>query len=81
MTSIDTTNGRIISHCPISPDMAAAADECFAAYKFLNEKVEKFKKTIPESFSVKNFYGNGELVIIQSQKELDDEAKYWEENS
>ena len=77
----DTANGRIISHCPISPEMEAAADECFAAYKALNEKVEKFNKTIPEGFGVKNFYGIGDCVVVESLTEMDESAKYWPENS
>jgi hypothetical protein len=76
----DTPNGRIISYCPISPEMEAAADECFAAYKALNEKVAKFHKTIPERFGVKNFYGAGDCVIINSDIDREAEAKYWEEN-
>lgn len=82
MTTKDTPNGRIISHCSISTEMEAAADECFKAYKTLDEKVKKFRATIPEGYRVKNFYGNnGALVIIDSVKDLDAEAKYWEENS
>jgi hypothetical protein len=82
MTTKDTPNGRIISHSPISTEMEAAADECFVAYKTLDEKVKKFHETIPEGFGVKNFYGNnGSVVIIDSVKDLDAEAKYWEENS
>ena len=77
----DTPNGRIIAHCPISQEMESAADECFAAYKTLNEKVAKFHKTIPDGFGVKNFYGNGDCVIIDSVKEMEEDAKYWSENS
>ena len=77
----NTPNGGIIAHCPISQEMEAAADECFAAYKALNEKVAKFHKTIPEGYRVKNFYGDGTLVIIDSADDLDAEAKYWSENS
>lgn len=81
MTTKDTPNGRIISYSPISTEMEAAADECFVAYKTLDEKVKKFRATIPEGYRVKNFYGKGTLVIIDSIKDLDAEAKYWEENS
>ena len=80
MTTKDTPNGRIIAYYPISPEMEAA-DECFAAYKALNEKVAKFHDTIPEGFAVKNFYGNGDCVIIESNEDLEAERKYWEENS
>ena len=81
MTTKDTPTGRIISHCSISTEMEAAADECFKAYKTLDEKVKKLHATIPEGYRVKNFYGNGNLVIIDSIKDLDAEQKYWEENS
>ena len=81
MTTKDTPNGRIISHSPISTEMEAAADECFLAFKLLNEKKEKFNKTIPKGFVVKNFYGTGDCVIIDSAEEIEKEAKYWEENS
>lgn len=82
MTTKDTPNGRIISHCSISTEMEAAADECFKAYKTLDEKVKKFHETIPEGFGVKSFYGkSGDCVIIDSVKEMQEEAKYWEENS
>lgn len=76
----DTKNGRIIAYCPISPEMEAEADECFAAYKTLNEKVAKFHKTIPEGFAVKNFYGAGDCVIVDNAAELEAQSKYWEEN-
>jgi hypothetical protein len=72
----NTPNGRVIAHCHISPEMEAAADECFAAYKALNDKVAKFHKTIPEGFGVKNFYGNGDCVIIDSNKDIEAESKY-----
>ncbi len=82
MVTKDTPNGRILSYCPVTPEMEVAADECFAAYKRLNELVEKFCKTIPEGYSIKNFYGrHGECVVIQETKEIEAEAKYWEENS
>lgn len=81
MTTKDTPSGRIISYSPISTEMEAAADECFVAYKTLDEKVKKFRATIPEGFGVESFYGNGDLVIINKQKNIDEEAKYWEENS
>lgn len=78
----DTPNGRIITHgCPVSPEMAAAADECFRAYQTLNEKLGKFDSLIPEGFSVKNFYGKGDCVIIDTNESIQSEAKYWEENS
>ncbi len=81
MTTKDTPNGRIISHSPISTEMEAAADECFLAFKLLNEKKEKFNKTIPKGFVVENFYGTGDCVIIDSAEEIEKEAKCWEENS
>ena len=81
MTTKDTANGRIIAHCSISTEMMEAADECFLAFKLLNEKTEKFNKTIPEGFQVKSFYGTGDCVIIDSAEEIEKEAKYWEENS
>lgn len=77
----DTAHGRIIAYCSISPELKAAADQCFVAYKVLNEKVAELEKTIPIGFRIKNFYGSGDLVIIESNQELDAEAKYWEENS
>jgi len=77
----DTPNGRIISNCPVSSDMERAADECFLAYKALDEKLEKFNATIPAGFNVKNFYGNGDCVIIDTETSIQDEQKYWEENS
>ena len=77
----DTPNGRIISYCPISSDMERAADECFLAYKALNEKLEKFNATIPEGFNVKSFYGKGDCVIIDTETSIQDQQKYWEENS
>ena len=81
MTKKDTTKGRIIAYCPISPEMEAAADECFAAFKALEEATTKFKATIPEGFAIKNFYGKGDCVIIHSTKDLEAEAKYWAEHS
>lgn len=77
----DTANGRIISHCPVSPEMEAAAEECFAAYRLLNERRKKFVATLPEGFGIKYFYGKGDLVIIESLKDMAETAKYWEENS
>ncbi len=71
----DTPNGRIIAHCPISPEMEAAADQCFKAYKALNKKLEKFYATLPEGFTVKNFYGSGSLVIIDNLKEMEEQAQ------
>ena len=81
VTTKDTSNGRIIAHCTISAEMEAAADACFLAHKALNEKVEQFYATIPEGFAVKSFYGKGDCVIIDSQKEIDEESAYWTENS
>lgn len=77
----DTADGRIISHCPISNEMAVAANECFVAYKLLNEKLEKFNATIPKGYNVKNFYGNGDTVVIDSDESIEESIKYWQENS
>lgn len=77
----NTFSGTILSHCPISEEIAAAAEDCFLAYTALNEKVEKLKKTLPEGFAIKNFYGKGDCVRIESKKDLEEEAKYWEEHS
>jgi hypothetical protein len=81
MITKNTLNGQIISYGPVTPEMEAAADECFLAYKALDEKMEKFNATIPEGFSVKNFYGKGDCVIIDRKEELEAQAKWQEENS
>jgi hypothetical protein len=76
LTEKNTPNGQILSFGPVSPEMEAAADECFLAYKVLNQRLEAFKKTIPEGFGIRNFYGNGECVIIYDYKDLETTAEY-----
>ena len=75
-TEKNTPNGRILSYGPVSPEMEAAADECFLAYKVLNQRIEAFKKTIPEGFGIRNFYGNGDLVMIYENKDPETTAEY-----
>jgi hypothetical protein len=76
LTEKNTPNGQILSFGPVSPEMEAAADECFLAYKVLNQRLEAFKKTIPEGFGIRNFYGNGECVIIYENEDPETTADY-----
>jgi hypothetical protein len=76
LTEKNTPNGQILSFGPVSPEMETAADECFLAYKVLNQRLEAFKKTIPEGFGIRSFYGNGDCVIIYEKKDLETRAEY-----
>jgi len=76
LTKKNTPNGQILSYGPVSPEMETAADECFLAYKVLDQKLEAFKKTIPEGFGIRSFYGNGDCVIIYEKKDLETRAEY-----
>lgn len=81
MITIDTNNGRVISHGFVPLEVIDAADECFLAYRNLNEKIAKFQALLPEDLTMKSFYGTGDCVIIQTKKEAEENQKYWAENS